>query len=152
MSDPCRRCVRFEARPTAPRQTGRVRLAIVVVSVALAIVASQTRVFTGGADIVTAVAFAPFVVWTLARFHVAAFARVRFPSLSSATRASPRSILVWTALAACALGFEVFNYVELPRHAHPTVSSALTVLATHSISRGVAFFAWLALGAWIAAS
>jgi hypothetical protein len=152
MSDSRLRCARLEAQPSASSQTGRVRLAIFLLSVALAIAASQTRVFTGGADVVTAVAFVPFIVWTLARFRIGALARVQFPSVPSATRASARSILIWTALAACTLGFEIFNYVELPRHAHPTVSSALTVLATHSISRGIAFFAWLALGAWIAAS
>jgi hypothetical protein len=126
------------------------RIWIGLLSIALAVAASQTQVFTDGADIITAVAFALFVALSVARFRLPVLNRTSSSSAAVASRVPPRSIVVWTALAACTLGFELFNYFESPRYAHPTVSSALTVLATHPFSRGIAFFAWLALGAWIA--
>ncbi len=127
------------------------RLGIGLLAVALALAASQTRVFTDGADIVTAVAFAAFIGLTFAaRYRSPDLKRFSPSSVAVASRVDPLSVIVWTLLAAGALGFELFNYAEQPRYAHPTVSSALTVLATHSWTRGLAFFAWLALGAWIA--
>lgn len=144
--------LRIQAEPTSPRQTGSVRLGIVLVSVALAVAASQTRVFTEGADIITAIAFALFVALSAVRFRVQGVQRASSSSGAVSSRVSVGSVIAWTVLAACALGFELFNYTESPRRAHPTVSSALTVLATHPFSRGVAFLAWLALGAWIACS
>ncbi|MGB9113262.1 MAG: hypothetical protein WCF24_11115 [Acidimicrobiales bacterium] len=127
------------------------RLGIGLAAFALAVAASQTRVFTDGADIVTAMALAAFIALVVAaRFRPSDLKRSSVSSVAVASRVDPRSVIVWTLLAAGALGFELFNYTETPRRAHPTVSSALTVLATHSWTRGIAFFAWLALGAWIA--
>lgn len=127
------------------------RLGIGLLAVALAVAASQTRVFTDGADVVTGMALAAFIgLIVAARFRPSDLKRSSVSSVAVASRVDPRSVIVWTLLAAGALGFELFNYTETPRHAHPTVSSALTVLATHSWTRGIAFFAWLALGAWIA--
>lgn len=133
-----------------PRQTGFVRVGLGLVGIALIVAASQTRVFTDGADVVTAIAFVVFAMLTAYRFRVMAANGYSSSSLTVSGRVPARSIIVWTGLAACTLGFELFNFAESRRRAHPTLSSALTVLATHSLSRGVAFLAWLALGAWIA--
>jgi hypothetical protein len=129
-----------------------VRLGIGLFAVALAVAASQTRVFTDGADIVTAIAFVAFIVLGAKRSRSSVYTRASPSSDAVASRVPLFSTVIWSALGAAALGFELFNYAESPRSAHPTVSSALTVLATHSVTRGVAFFAWLALGAWIASS
>lgn len=128
------------------------RLAVGLFAVALAVAASQTRVFTDGADIVCAVAFASFVALSFARARIARPKPMSPSTVAVVPGVSTRSAVVWTALALCAIGFELFNYAESPRRAHPTVSSALTVLATHPFSRGFAFLAWFALGIWIATS
>ena len=152
MSDPegPRSRVGKRVETVTPRQTGFVRVGFGLVGIALAVAASQTRVFTAGADVVTAIALVLFVALIAYRFRVTAENGYPSSSLTVSSRASARSIIVWAGLAACTLGFELLNYAELPRRAHPTLSSALTVLATHSVSRGVAFLAWLALGVWIA--
>ncbi|MGA8295517.1 MAG: hypothetical protein WB770_00570 [Acidimicrobiales bacterium] len=128
------------------------RLWLGLLAIVLAVAASQTRVFTDGSDIVTAVALVLFVTLSAARRWVIPLIPGPGTRLATPIRVPARSIVVWTALAAGAIGFEVFNYAETPRHSHPTVSAALTVLATNSISRGVSFFAWVVFGAWIALS
>jgi hypothetical protein len=119
--------------------------------VVLAVAAAWTRVFTDGADIVTAIAIVSFLALSVTLRRVPR-PRMRARSVDIPRRVRGASVALWTALFAVAVGFELFNYAQSPRHAHPTLSSALAVIATHAWSRGLAFFFWLALGVWIAAS
>jgi hypothetical protein len=120
--------------------------ATIGLGIALAVAASFTTAFSTGAEVVTAVAIAAFVLAALATRRPAP-GRPRRPA--GATPARTGGVVVWGVLAAAALAFELGNYFCAPRAAHPTVSYFLTAVAAQPWSRGIAFAAWLALGDYL---
>ena len=133
----------------------RRRLALGAVAIALSAGAAATHSFTAAADVVTALGIGAIVVLYLVNL---AQAPRRIGTIADNSRQSPTNavspslfgVVAWALLAAAVIGFELANYLLLPRHAHPTLSSFLTVLAAHAWTRGLCFVAWLALGARIA--
>jgi hypothetical protein len=120
--------------------------ATVGLGVALAVLASFTTAFSTGAEVVTAVAIAAFVLAALAARRSAP-GRPRQPAAAAPARTG--GVAVWGVLAAAALAFELGNYFLAPRAAHPTLSYFLTAVAAQPWSRGIAFAAWLALGDYL---
>jgi len=112
----------------------------------LAVIASFTHPFTLAANVITAIPLAVMLAaeaTRLVRSH---------GSLATGTvRVAPanwaRSFVPWIALSCAVIAFELFNYFELPRRAHPTLSSLSDELTHSHAGRAVLFLAWLALGA-----
>ncbi len=114
------------------------------VALTVAVLASLTRPFTGGADAVTAL--------PLAVAAGAAVVRMRsprpdpmVPGLGRAVTAH-RRWLVWAAAAAVIAGWELYCYTAAPRSEHPTLSSLLDTLDSTHAGKAIAFALWLALG------
>lgn len=68
----------------------------------------------------------------------------------SATAPSEPSVPVtglaaWGLLVGAVVGFELFNYLQQPRQAHPTMSSLVNEVDTTAVRR-LLFVAWLGLG------
>ncbi len=95
--------------------------------------ASFTRPFTWGADVVTAVPLALAVVVTV-RFTLAAGRRSQEtrPAVGAEIRSAPMpehdAGIVWAAPILAATGWELYCFANLPRAAHPTLSSLLDML------------------------
>ena len=122
----------------------------------LAVLASFTHPFTLGADVVTAIPLGAMVVAETARLITSrrsrAHAAVRPGQVDSPVISSPvirgvRGFIPWIVLSGLVVGFELFNYFELPRHAHPTLSSLSDEVTRSPAGTAVLFVAWLALGA-----
>jgi len=122
--------------------------AIAALGFVYAVLASFTRPFTGGADVVTAVPLVVAVLvtarstWELRRSHE------REPAvgeIDAAPRRKRRGI-VWTAPILAGAGWELYCFVNLPRAAHPTLSSLLDILDATRAGKAVAFASWLVLG------
>ncbi len=116
---------------------------------AYALLASFTRPFTSGADVVTAVPLALAVVVTV---RSTSGARRRPKKISPAVGETPdalhlpRAGIVWLVPALVAAGWELYCYVNLPRTAHPTLSSLLDMLDATRSGKVVGFASWLVLG------
>lgn len=122
-------------------------VAFVVIAAAWAVVAATTHAFSTGAEVVTAFALAVYVVaFGLNLGPATSSLRAPAEDRLAHDAAASWALVVWAGLAAAVVAFEIFNFVELPRYAHPTLSSFLAYVAARSWSRGIAFFAWLALG------
>jgi hypothetical protein len=121
----------------------------------LAVLASFTHPFTLGADVVTAIPLGAMVgaeTVRLIRSHrLRALAGVRpgpvDNSVDSPVIRGVRGFIPWIVLSGVVVGFELFNYFELPRHAHPTLSSLSDEVTRSPAGTAVLFVAWLALGA-----
>lgn len=122
-------------------------VATVGLGIALTVAASFTTAFSTGAEVVTALAIAAFVLAGIAASRSSAPRRARRPG--EATAGEARGVAVWGVVAATALAFELGNYFSAPRSAHPTVSYFLSGVAGQPWSRGIAFAAWLALGDYL---
>jgi hypothetical protein len=126
---------------------------------ALAVLASFTHPFTLGADVVTALPLGAMVAAESARLIGSRRSRVRAAARPGQvdisvdnTIGSPairgiRGFIPWIVLSALVVGFELFNYFELPRHAHPTLSSLSDEVTRSPAGTALLFVAWLALGA-----
>jgi hypothetical protein len=55
---------------------------------------------------------------------------------------------VWIAPIAAITGWELYCLVNLPRAAHPTLSSLLDIVDASRLGKSVVYLLWLALG-WI---
>jgi hypothetical protein len=58
---------------------------------------------------------------------------------------------VWAALFLALVTVQLVAYVQHPRSEHPTLSVIVNAALDPHPVRAVAFVAWLALGAWVAA-
>jgi hypothetical protein len=107
--------------------------------------ASFTHPFTLGADVITAIPIAAVFFAESARL-----VRTRgATSPSQVPTRGARRFIPWIALSVAVIGFELFNYAEEPRRAHPTLSSLSDELTRWPAGRAALFLAWLALGAFL---
>ena len=112
----------------------------------LAAAVSFTTPFTAGADLVTAVALVAMLVAQIALFlREEHRRRIEVPPRH---RGGVARYLTWIALCVCVTVFELYNYFESPRSAHPTLSSLSDELTGQRLGKAVLFVAWLALG-WL---
>jgi len=118
-------------------------------SAGLAVVASLTHPFTGGAEAVTAVALGGVAVATA----VVTVHRRRAGDLSPTATLSDRPgrgrSLAWVAVAVLIASFEAFSYLGTPRSAHPTLSTVLDLVDSTRPGKAAAFALWPALGWWL---
>jgi hypothetical protein len=128
------------------------RAGLIGVMLALASLAALTTPFTWQADAVTAAAFIVVLAGFGARLRTAGMTGGSVGEQPERTAAvSPRSSWVpWAVLVAVAAGWELFTYLSAPRHAHPTLSSVTDLVTGHPVSEGLLFFAYLALGWYLA--
>jgi hypothetical protein len=61
------------------------------------------------------------------------------------------AVVVWSAIAAAVLAWELLALRSSPRSQHPTISSLVETIEQHHVGRIVLFLAWLWLG-WTLAS
>jgi hypothetical protein len=113
-----------------------------------ALLASFTRPFTGGADVVTAV---PLVIAVLVLVRSTSERRrsqAREPGVGEidAVPTRERRGIVWAAPILAGAGWELYCLVNLPRAAHPTLSSLIDILDATRAGKTVAFASWLVLG------
>jgi hypothetical protein len=139
---------RWSNAPSAPAVSLGAGVVAIVSAVGLAVATSFTRPFTLPADVVTAIPLAGLPVAEtvrIVRIRSARFPRAEGPVARSL---APWTTLVsWIVLSGVVIGFEVFNYLSLPRHAHPTLSSLCDELSSSHAGKAALFLAWLALGA-----
>jgi hypothetical protein len=72
---------------------------------------------------------------------------MKSPVMKSPVIRGVRGFIPWIVLSGLVVGFELFNYFELPRHAHPTLSSLSDEVTRSPAGTALLFVAWLALGA-----
>jgi len=122
--------------------------AAIVCALGVCVAVSFTRPFTGGADLVTAIALVAMVVLQLL---VARSTRPRIsrgiPHDSSVRSATLASFSPWIVVSLLVVAFELFNYFSSPRTMHPTLSSLSDELSGSHLGKAALCFAWLALGA-----
>jgi hypothetical protein len=119
-------------------------VAVVVGVCALAAAVSFTRPFTLAADVVTAVALAAMLV-----AQVVFAVRARRARETATRPALPfRSFVPWLVACIAVVAFELIEYTEQPRQAHPTLSSLSDDLSEWRIGKAALFVAWLGLG-WL---
>ena len=123
-------------------------MAVGVTGAGVALVASFTRPFTVGADVVTAVPLAIVFVVTLVTIVPRGERDGGVdPAPSPAIGPAPsRRWLWWLAPLFAVTGWELYCYVSLPRVDHPTLSSLIDMLDGTAVGKCVAFASWLALG------
>jgi len=121
--------------------------ALAAAGLGYAVVASFTRPFTLGADVVTAiplVAAAALTVWTI-RSDGSDVTDRRSPAAAPLGPIS-RWWTVWLAPIVAATAWELYCLAHLPRIEHPTVSALIDSLDSTRVGKIVAVAAWLALG------
>ena len=114
-----------------------------------AVMASSTRPFTGGADVVTAI---PPIV-------AVAVLAVRMRTAGGPTSTTPlphpfdpvpkrlgRWSLAWLAMAVAVGSWELFCYLSAPRLEHPTLSTLIDMLDSSRSGKVTGFALWLVLG------
>lgn len=112
-----------------------------------AVVASFTRPFTLGADVVTAVALAGAVMATAWSIHRGGRPAPVAPA--STGGGGPRWSRWWPVWSVPILGltaWELYCVAELPRAQHPTLSTLIDSLDSSRVGKTAAFASWLALG------
>ncbi|MGD0379877.1 MAG: hypothetical protein ABSC30_07820 [Acidimicrobiales bacterium] len=120
-----------------------------------AIVASLTRPFTWGADVVTSV---PLVVAAVVTMWSSATTRGVEARHREATGArdhgagGTRRWVVWLGPMLAITGWELYCFFSLPRVTHPTLSSLLDILDSTRAGKTVAFALWLVLGWFLVVS
>jgi hypothetical protein len=134
-------------------------VALVTIGILYAILASWTDPFTTGADVITAlplgVALVAFVVRTTAlrRAPVTSHLPRRTDDPPAGTPVPfAWGVACWVVMAALVVGWELFNYANSPRAAHPTVSSLLDAVDSSHVGKSITFFLWLLLGWYLIAS
>jgi hypothetical protein len=105
--------------------------------------AASTTPFTTAANVMTGV---PLIV-ALVLAPLFAY-RNRTPGRSRQSRSQPtvRSLWPWWSIFALVVAWELFCYFELPRYAHPTVSSLYDSASRLHPLKAALFLGWLALG------
>ena len=114
-----------------------------------AAVASSTRPFTGGAELVTAVPPIVAVTVLAVRMRTAGGPpSASLPRHRSETGPKPlgRWSLVWLAMTAAVGSWELFCYLSAPRSEHPTLSTLIDLLDSSRAGKTAAFALWLVLG------
>jgi hypothetical protein len=76
---------------------------------------------------------------------------VRHPQRRTDRVIPVRGMAVWLALASVIVAFELAQFAQHPRAAHPTLSSIVNTLLDAHVARTVAFAAWLVTAAMLAA-
>jgi hypothetical protein len=123
------------------------RWALLVVAAAIAdtVVVATAEPFTWRAGVGTAIGIAGVVA--------AGIVSARRTGGSATVAAGKDSVLrpgvyAWAGLAAAIALFELLNFLLLPRHDHPTISSLLGVLTAGGVGRAALFACWLLAGWW----
>ncbi len=125
-------------------------IVLAIVGLGYATVASFTRPFTVGADVVTAIPLAVAVVVAVVRERT-----VGRPALASDPGSEPvpvpltRWSLVWFAVAAAIVSWELVAFTSAPRRAHPTLSTLIDMLDSTHAGKTVAIALWLLLGCYL---
>jgi hypothetical protein len=116
-----------------------------------AAIASLTRPFTPGADVVTALplAAAVSVLVVRTRSHRRAAAVSRAHHQTGDVPRLNRWALVWMALTAAVVSWELYCYTSAPRAAHPTLSSLIDMLDASRTGKTAAFAIWLLVGCYL---
>jgi hypothetical protein len=138
----------------AERLSGMVALG--VIACVLAALASITRPFTLGADLVTGagiVCFLALQVFLLLRERRERATSGRGSLLdeglcTEASKVRFRVYVPWIVLSASVVAFELIEYFSEPRHDHPTLSVLSDDLTRWHAGHAVLFVAWLGLG-WL---
>lgn len=129
--------------------------AVAALGLGYAALASLTRPFTWGADIVTSV---PLVVAALVTIWSSATTNGADPVHPEAIGArdlgvgGSRRWVVWLGPILAVTGWELYCFFSLPRAAHPTLSSLLDILDATRVGKTVAFASWLVLGWFLVVS
>jgi hypothetical protein len=117
------------------------------VGVAVAVVASFTRPFTVGADVVTALPIAGAALvaaWSISHHRPTDAEEAADPAARSARWS--RWWPVWTVPILGITAWELYCFANLPRAQHPTLSALIDSLDSSRVGKTVAFATWLALG------
>lgn len=127
---------------------------LVAVALGLAVATSFTTPFTVPADEVVGAGFVVLgailvVQWRWSKAPPV-LARQPMTGPDGRSRRWGWRWAVWLAPVAAVVAFELFNYTQLPRHAHPTLSSLLDSLTASHPGHAVAFAGWLAFGWFLA--
>lgn len=117
-----------------------------VAALAYAGLASFTRPFTAGADVVVALPLAAVVVAMVVRFRSLRIRAADQPG--RVARRSPGSV-AWAVLFAVAIGWELVCFTSEPRGAHPTLSSLMDMADATRWGKVLLFAAWTALGCYL---
>jgi hypothetical protein len=134
--------------PSAPAVSLGAFAAALGLAVGLAVATSFTRPFTLPADVLTAIPLAGLLLGETVRIVRNRGARIPATGDPPARSHAPWTMLVpWIVLSGAVIGFELFDYFSLPRHAHPTLSSLCDELSSSHAGKAALFLAWLALGA-----
>jgi len=128
--------------------------ALVVLGLGYAVLASTTRPFTWAANVVTAVPLVGAVVVTVRSSRGAVRPGVVPRSDSEVEVASQRGRrwMAWLAPILAIAAWELYCFVNLPRAAHPTLSSLIDILDSTRAGKILAFGSWLALGWFLVVS
>jgi hypothetical protein len=132
------------------RDTSRLRKGVaVVVVLAYGWWFTDRQPFTGGADLALLVP----IVLLIGIAQTRRFRRRHEPPAPTGPRAPMFhfAVVVWSAIAAAVLAWELLALRSSPRSQHPTISSLVETIEQHHVGRIVLFLAWLWLG-WTLAS
>lgn len=128
---------------TVPGPWRPATLALVAGAAVYAAGAATTTPFTWPANVVTGVPIVAFAAGALWRWPL-------HPHRPVGAGRSNRSGVVWGVAFAVVVVWELVEYFAPgSRAAHPTLSSMADALDRHRVAKGVVFWAWLCLGAWI---
>jgi len=123
---------------------------LVAVALGLAGAASFTTPFTVPADVVVGAGFVLLGALLVLQWRWAGappvLARPPMTGPAGHWRRWNWRWAIWLAPMAAVVAFELFNYTQLPRNAHPTLSSLLDSLTASHPGHAVAFLAWLVFG------
>jgi len=105
--------------------------------------AALTTPFTTAANVMTGV---PLIVALLLALLFAYRNRTSELSAQSRSRPTGHRLWPWRSIFALIVAWELFCYFELPRYAHPTVSSLYDSASRLHPLKSALFLGWLALG------
>jgi hypothetical protein len=136
--------------PTRWFSSSKLSASVLLAGVVYSVLASFTKPFTIGADVVTAlpiglaaVVFGVRVGWPRSSRGI--------PAANPTEPKVPinRWSLVWLGMAGLVVGWELFVYSQAPRHVHPTLSSLIDTVDASHVGKTVMFGLWLLLGSYL---
>jgi hypothetical protein len=129
-------------------------VALVVLGLGYAVLASSTRPFTWAANVVTAVPLGVAVVVTVWSSRDASRPAVvpRADSEAAVAAQWGRGWIAWVAPILAIAGWELYCFATLPRAEHPTLSSLIDILDSTRAGKILAFGSWLVLGWFLVVS